>query len=167
MSTVCQLFCQLFSLLKYNWPKNSKAFKVFHLYQKKGGYVWNLHSVFVLLGAIMEAVAPWAMRLAPPSSFPGNYTLHQAAIALKCKCEHLWFISIYCVHTLARNALKYQKNLTEIVRVFVMLRVKLDAIKCFDCGAQNRYCICIELACVRRLYYLHAERESWKLPKFL
>ncbi|CAD7694308.1 unnamed protein product [Nyctereutes procyonoides] len=36
---------------------------------------------------------------------PHSASQHQAAIALKCVCEHLWFTSIYFVHLLARCVL--------------------------------------------------------------
>ena len=50
--------------------------------------------------------APWAVRVALPSPFPGNYTQHQAVITLNCVCEHLCFISIYFVIPLARCVLR-------------------------------------------------------------
>lgn len=46
-----------------------------------------------------------AAREAPPTSLPGNYTTqnyHQASIALISIHEHLFFISIYFEHLLAR-----------------------------------------------------------------
>lgn len=57
---------------------------------------------------------------------------HQAAIALNCVYEHLYFIWIYFWHLLARYVLRYQKSLRELIRVLLMLSTKLDITKHFE-----------------------------------
>ena len=48
-------------------------------------------SEFALQGAIIQSAPSQAARVAPPSSFPRNYTQPQAPIALNCVCKRLYF----------------------------------------------------------------------------
>ena len=48
-------------------------------------------SEFALQGAIIQSAPSQAARVAPPSSFPRNYTQPQAPIALSCVCKRLYF----------------------------------------------------------------------------
>ena len=63
-------------------------------------------SALVMQRVIREAVHTLSSERGPANSLPGNYTQHQAAIALHCVCEHLCFNLIYSIHPLAGCVLR-------------------------------------------------------------
>lgn len=77
-----------------------KLKRIFFFYEKRG----KQRSAFVLQWASWEAACIPAARRATSSSFPKNYTQHQATAAWNY--EHLHFILIYFMYLLARCVLR-------------------------------------------------------------
>lgn len=57
----------------------------------------------------------WSSRKGAATFLPQNYTQRQGAIALNNVYEHLCFISVYFVYSLAGCVLRYQKGLREVI----------------------------------------------------
>jgi len=69
-------------------------------------------------GLLTEAVCARSSKSGPSKLLAlelHSVSQHEAAIPLNFICEHLYFISIYCVHPLARYVLRSQKSLREVM----------------------------------------------------
>lgn len=120
-----------------NWKKFKEDFC---FYEKR----WRENSAHWFFFAVKEATAPRGARVAVGAPSPVNHSAsqQQVAAALSHVCEHLSFISTHSIHPLARCVLRYRKSLREFKGV--ILSIKLEVVKGFDHGKQNRHCSCVE-----------------------
>lgn len=94
-----------------------------HLHKKKvqsENSIWHLFCSESWRGRVYLKNRSDTTKLLPQKLHSGLQ--HQATMALNGVCEHLCFIPIYYVHSLARYVLKYQKSLREIIFPLFYLR---------------------------------------------
>lgn len=91
------------------FANHEKSKEDFRFYKKRQKEEKKKPSVFVFQRALVEAVHTPNTEELPPAC------QHQATRRVSCVCELLCFLSIYCVHLLARCVLRYQESPREVI----------------------------------------------------
>lgn len=100
-------------LIFTNWKRSRKNLCFYEKRRKAKRAFGVRFAASPYRGSVHPSSESGPSKLLPQELYSASQ--YQAIRALKCVCEHLCFISIYCVHPLARCVLMYQKCLREQV----------------------------------------------------